>query len=319
MRIATSVAAVLAAVVLVAGGSALSQEAVDDGAGAHLGPAQGQAEVGDAVWQRRHLNAGGAAGDPCGPESLTESLDPITITEGNSVSCNAGALHTDNSYLRVFGRLCAGDANADDFVNVLDLIAVIEAWGSGDPNADVNDDGIVDVLDLITVILWWGDCPGQLLPEGPFEVCAVEFGIEIATSGDGVSQPAEVRLYAYDGSEPPTFAALGAPITVAAVDVPDQSLTLFTVDVSATVADGLALAVEIFTPDGQDAGNSFFIGSNANGQTGPTYLAAADCGVTEPTPTEDLPGGFPDMHMVMTVFGISQGFVSELPPTRDDS
>ena len=48
----------------------------------------------------------------------------------------------------------------------------------------------------------------------------------------------------------------------------------------------------MFTPEGQTAGNSFFIGSNAAGQTAPSYLAAAACGVTEPTDTAAI--GFPE-------------------------
>ena len=59
--------------------------------------------------------------------------------------------------------------------------------------------------------------------------------------------------------------------------------------------DATVLVVEVFTPNGQTAGNSFFIGSNALGQTAPSYLAAADCGVTEPTDTAAI--GFPGMHI----------------------
>ena len=41
--------------------------------------------------------------------------------------------------------------------------------------------------------------------------------------------------------------------------------------------------MEVFTPDGQATGNLFFIGSNAAAETGPSYLSAADCGITTPT------------------------------------
>ena len=61
--------------------------------------------------------------------------------------------------------MCAVDVNNDGEVNVLDLIAVIGAWGiCDDPPAicpaDTNRDGVVDVLDLIAVIKGWGLCPG---------------------------------------------------------------------------------------------------------------------------------------------------------------
>jgi hypothetical protein len=63
--------------------------------------------------------------------------------------------------------------------------------------------------------------------------------------------------------------------------------------------------VDVFTPDGQVEGNSFFIGSNAGGQNDPSYIAAADCGLTNPG---DLAGiGFPNMHIVMVVNGDDGG------------
>ena len=37
-----------------------------------------------------------------GPHSITQSADPTTITPLNSISCNNGFGHTDNSYLRRF-------------------------------------------------------------------------------------------------------------------------------------------------------------------------------------------------------------------------
>ncbi len=44
---------------------------------------------------------GGVAG-ACGGIEITQSIDPFTITPFNSVSCNAGGIHTDNSYFRTF-------------------------------------------------------------------------------------------------------------------------------------------------------------------------------------------------------------------------
>ena len=52
---------------------------------------------------------------------------------------------------------CA-DVTGDGTVNVFDLTAIIQAWGSSDPDADVNGDGTVDVFDLTAVIAGWGDC-----------------------------------------------------------------------------------------------------------------------------------------------------------------
>lgn len=176
----------------------------------------------------------------CGTTTLTHSTSQ-TITALNSVSCNAGGLHTDNSYFRAF------------------------SLGS--------------------------------FPDG-FDVCAVQFGIETAT-GTGGTQPVTVNIYANTGAAFP--AGTRALVGTAAVSVSDQSLSILEVPVAAAVPAGAELVAEVFTPDGQTAGHSFFIGSNALGETGPSYLQAADCGITAPTASGSI--GFPNMQFVMNVLG----------------
>jgi hypothetical protein len=56
-------------------------------------------------------------------------------------------------------QTCPADINDDEVVDVLDLLAVIAAWGNPSGPEDVNHDGIVDVLDLLVVIGTWGPCP----------------------------------------------------------------------------------------------------------------------------------------------------------------
>ena len=56
------------------------------------------------------------------------------------------------------GNACPADITGDSFVNIGDLLAVIDAWGSSDGVADINDDGIVDVGDLLEVVASWGAC-----------------------------------------------------------------------------------------------------------------------------------------------------------------
>lgn len=55
---------------------------------------------------------------------------------------------------------CPADVSGDGVVNVTDLLAVINAWGTcaGCP-ADINSDGVVNVSDLLAVINAWGPCP----------------------------------------------------------------------------------------------------------------------------------------------------------------
>ena len=50
------------------------------------------------------------------------------------------------------------DINGDGYVNVTDLLVVIDQWGLTDSPADLNQDGIVDVTDLLIVVGNWGPC-----------------------------------------------------------------------------------------------------------------------------------------------------------------
>jgi hypothetical protein len=161
---------------------------------------------------------------------------------GNSVSCNNGIGHTDNTYMRVF--------NLADF-------------------------GIL--TDLNTTM--------------------VQVGIESAT-GAGGQQPATVNIYTLSG--PLVWANLTLIGTVDTV-VSDQALTIIDVPIATTVPAGSEMVVEFFTPDGQATSTLLWVGSNNLGQTGPTYLAAAGCGIVEPTDTAVI--GFPGMHLVMNVAG----------------
>lgn len=53
---------------------------------------------------------------------------------------------------------CPADIDGDGSVAVNDLLALIAAWGSADPDLDLDGSGIVDVGDLLVVIAAWGAC-----------------------------------------------------------------------------------------------------------------------------------------------------------------
>ena len=53
---------------------------------------------------------------------------------------------------------CMADISEDGYVNVSDLLAVIDQWGLTNSPADINEDGIVDVSDLLIVVGNWGPC-----------------------------------------------------------------------------------------------------------------------------------------------------------------
>jgi len=50
-----------------------------------------------------------------------------------------------------------GDVNRDRTVDDADLLAVLFAFGSSDPDADQNDDGVVDDADLLIVLFNFGN------------------------------------------------------------------------------------------------------------------------------------------------------------------
>ncbi|MBC8202784.1 MAG: hypothetical protein H8E91_03050 [Planctomycetes bacterium] len=51
-----------------------------------------------------------------------------------------------------YGLGCATDIDSDGDVGVGDVLAVIDAWGSTNENADCNGDGIVNVGDILMLI-----------------------------------------------------------------------------------------------------------------------------------------------------------------------
>lgn len=135
-------------------------------------------------------------------------------------------------------------------------------------------------------------------PNG-MQITGVTFGIEAAVGGIGV-QPANVRLYTIA----PAATLIYGNMTMVhdePIMINDQTQSIFSAQLSGPVAipPGVDVVVELFTPDGQAAGDVFFIGSNGLGQSAPSYLAAAGCGNAEPLDLANLGPGFPNMHIIL--------------------
>jgi hypothetical protein len=128
---------------------------------------------------------------------------------------------------------------------------------------------------------------------GDFAVTQVSFGVESLTP----AQTLTVNLYTLEGEF--VYANM-TPIGSAQANVSAQDLTLVTVPVEGVAPAGSTLVVEIDAPDQAGVGR-LFIGSNNAGQTAPSYLRSATCGLPEPTDTAEI--GFPGMHIVMNVTG----------------
>lgn len=132
-----------------------------------------------------------------------------------------------------------------------------------------------------------------------YRITSVSFGIENARSGSASGQPLTVRLYTNSGGAFPV--GNRTLISTTSVNVLNQTQAIFILPLAVTVPAGTSeLVMEVFTPSGQDAENSFFIGSNTGTQTGPSYVSSANCGNPTPTDTAILR---PEMHIVFNVNG----------------
>jgi len=70
---------------------------------------------------------------------------------------------SDNTYATAIRVAMAGDLNADDIVDILDIVIVAASFGSSvgqpsyDQNADINNDGAVDIFDIVIVAAYFGE------------------------------------------------------------------------------------------------------------------------------------------------------------------
>lgn len=142
----------------------------------------------------------------------------------------------------------------------------------------------------------------DLLPEfsinDPFHISSIAFGVENASSGTGAGQPVSVKLYTLTGA-----IAFANMTLLAQKDtiIPDMTAAFMNVPIIATVGQGQKLVVDVYIPDGQTAGHTFFLGSNNLGQTAPSYLASSDCGVADPVTYASI--GHGTVHLIINVYG----------------
>ena len=94
--------------------------------------------------------------------------DTIVIEVGGTLLTNGCPVYARETSIKgeldgdviIIGESCQGDEDGDGIVDVLDLLAVISAWGACDKDcsADFDSNGTVDVIDLLIVIQYWGAC-----------------------------------------------------------------------------------------------------------------------------------------------------------------
>jgi hypothetical protein len=95
----------------------------------------------------------------------TNECEPVSLSaqvEAGTYWLVVGAIaFTDESvcgadYTATASIGCPADLNGDGFVNVLDFLILLAAWGT--PGGDTNGDGTTDVLDFLAILAAWGPC-----------------------------------------------------------------------------------------------------------------------------------------------------------------
>ena len=146
---------------------------------------------------------------------------------------------------------------------------------------------------------WWRayDLAPRNLPAG-LTIKSVRMGVERITTATTV--PVTVRIYTSAGAFPGGTRTLRATQTV---NLASQTNTIVTVPFTtpATVAPNAIVVVEVFVPDQLASNSAFFLGSNALGQSAPSYITAPACGINAPTDLTDI--GFPDDHIILDLNG----------------
>jgi len=129
------------------------------------------------------------------------------------------------------------------------------------------------------------DLPGDFGITNGFEVTAVEFAIDAISTPSGF--PIYVNVYSTTpGSFPGGTLTLQGAEEYTATNA--DALSIVNVPLSAIIPAGEAMVVELVIIDDGMGVNYMTTGVNSDGETGPSYIMAPDCGATVPTPFFDL-------------------------------
>jgi hypothetical protein len=195
------------------------------------------------------------------------------------------------------------DPNAGTDVVVVDIPQPLAPWTitqSTDPDTLVAGTSVACNAGGNTTENSWlrlFDLDGDHGWPGTFYVESVDWGTEVV---DG-AQPLEVNVYCLDQTLPFLYQFMTLKDMVS-VPLTDETLTFHNTAIGGSCETATEdLAIDLHAPTDCTAGGciKLFIGMNDLGQTAPTYIASASCGITDPV---DLAGiGFPNAHLVMKV------------------
>lgn len=132
----------------------------------------------------------------------------------------------------------------------------------------------------------------------------IRYGVESATAGTGTTQPIFINVFSAPTGQT-SFSAFTLLHQQAIQQTDVSNGGFFTVALTPPVAHtnnaNTNLVIELFTPSGVAAGHSFFMGSNALGQTQPCFIAAASCGFPNPANLSNPPFNVLGMGILLDV------------------
>jgi PKD repeat protein len=134
-----------------------------------------------------------------------------------------------------------------------------------------------------------------------WEIRIVDVGVEVADGNEDDGTPITIRLHTASSTD--LTSATLTQLYEESFVVPDVTRVVrqFLLATPVLIPAGSIVAVEVFTPSGQNAGHRIYLGSNSDGQNSPTYILASACGIT--TITDLVSISFPNVHLVINLWG----------------
>jgi len=199
------------------------------------------------------------------------------------------------------------DPNAGTDVVVRDIVhplAPQTITQSTDPDTLVDGTSVACVGSVTTENSWLRlfDLDGDHGLTGAFNVESVDWG----TQGVVGALDLTVNVYCLDQTLPFLYQFMTLKDAVV-VPLADEALVFHNTAIGGSCDSGTEdMAIDLHAEDCNIAGCiTCFIGMNNLGQSAPTWIASASCGITDPA---DLAGiGFPDAHLVIKVNGDDGG------------